>query len=233
MAFSFFKSLGISPFISNTEIHVKSKKVLNEVNCIVNNLRFSKDELFFQILEKSLPFPASAYPKDTTLIPFNRMFNQEILSVKGLTPEGKYELTIDTTVVAEYTGKQLGAGINLALSPSTPQMQQSERIAILNEKMRQMEVQLRDMKLVEYKIFNPDEQLLGKAEKSEILNQRLKMSEGKSWSGYYKMIFKFYVDNSDKKEEKVRAIGQLVKDIYKKNKPLTHNYILKKIASSN
>jgi hypothetical protein len=229
MAYSFLKALQISPFVSNTVIDTKRKKVLEAINCTISGLKISRNEISFQNLEKSLPFPVSAYPADTTLVPFTHWFNREILQVKGLSPDKKYMLTIDSIRIAEFTGKQLQSGINLALLPSTPQAAQASEITVLNEKRRQIALAYRDLKFVEFKVLTPEELKLSKDQLNELLAQRLKSYEDKSYHEYFKRQFTNYMKNAGKQNDYLIEIDQLVNEIYKLNKPVLHHYNLTRI----
>ena len=232
MAFSFLKALQISPFVSNTVIDTKRKKVLEAINCTVSEMEISRNEISFQHLEKSLPFPVSAYPADTTLIPFTHWFNREILQVNGLSLDKKYMLTIDSIRIAEFTGKQLQSGINLALIPSTPQAAQASEIAVLNEKRRQIELTYRDIKFVEFEVLTPEELKLSKDQLNELLAKRLKSYEAmrtRAVMNILKDIFTNYMKNVGKQNDCLIEIDQLVNDIYKLNKPVLHHYNLTRI----
>jgi hypothetical protein len=227
MAYAFLKALPVSPFISYTEIDAKRKKILSAINCEVEGIKTIKKEIVFTSTEKSLPFPLSAYPKDTTLIPFTRKFNQEILKITGIDLNQKYLIRIDTCNIGIFSGQQLNDGINLALIPLTPQARQAEIVAGLNEKRRQFAAQIRDLKMVEYNILKPEEKYLGKERKKEILDERLKVYEGKSTYSYFKGQFANYIENFDKEKEKNSSVQKLVDEIYKINQTVTHNFSLK------
>ena len=226
MAYAFLKALNVSSYISKTEIDVIRKKVLDTDNCTLSDLDISKNQLSFKLLEKSLPFPVSAYSHDTSLVPFTKMFNQEVLKIKGLSPDKKYKLSIDTVFVAELTGKQLLRGINLALIPVVPQVKQAEKVAVLNKKRRLLSAELRYIKLVEYNSLKPDELLLGKEEKRELLTNILKSMEGNSWYHYNKKLFTDYIENVDKQDQKIHQLDEYVKEIYRINQPVPHHYKL-------
>jgi len=229
MAYTFLKALKVSPYISKTEITAKGKKVLTQFNCEIENLKISKRQIIFKSLEYSLPFPLSAYPKDTSLVLFTRNFNQEILQIKGLSPQKQFELKIDSIVISTFTGKQLEAGVNLSLFPETPQMRQSEKVASLNESRRKIISGIRDIKLVEFNILKPDELFLSTEEKKEILNVRLKNFQNQSNFGYYKMQFTNYIGNAEKQEEKLLEAEGLVNEIYQINQPVLHFYRINQI----
>jgi len=196
------------------------------INCTVSGLKISRNEISFQNLEKSLPFPMSAYPADTTLVPFTHWFNREILQVTGLSLNKKYMLTIDSIRIAEFTGKQLQSGINLALIPTAPQAIQAAEIAALNEKRRQIASAYRDIKFVEFKVLTPEELKLSKDQLKELLVQRLKSYEGKSYYEYFKRQFTNYIGNAGKQNDYLGEIDQLVNEIYMLNKPVLHHYYL-------
>lgn len=229
MVYGFLKALNISQFVSKTVIDARQKKVSDAINCEVRGLKISGNKISFQILEKSLPFPICVYPSDTTLVPFTQHFNQEILQLKELSPDKIYRLSIDSIHIAEFSGKQLQSGINLALIPTTPMAIQASKIAVLNEKRRQIESGYRDIKLVEYNNLTPEELKLSREQIKELLTQRLKSYEGKSNYDYSKRQFTNYIANADKQNDYLIEIDQLVNEIYKLNQPVLHNYILTKI----
>ena len=227
MAYGFLKALNVSPYISKTVIDIKYKKVVQSSNCKVSGLKIRKNEITFRNFEKSLPFPVGVYPKDTTLLPFTQLFNRELLQITGLSPNKKYMLTIDTIQIAEFTGKQLQIGINLALLPTTPQAIQAEKIAVLNEKRRQTASSYRDIKLVEFNNLKPSDLILNSEQLKEIFDKRLKGYEGKSNYGYWKNQFSNYIENASKQNDYLNEIEKLVEEIYSINKPISHSYTLK------
>lgn len=229
MAYSLLKALSVSPYISITVIDAQHKKLLQATNCTVSGLQIAKNEIRFHNLEKSLPFPVSTYPADTSLVPFTQLFNREIIQVNGLSPNKKYRLTIDKILITEFTGNQLQNGINLALIPTTPQAIQAGKIAVLNEKRRQLASNYRDIKLVEFNNLTSDDLKLGKEQLKELLNQRLKSYEGKSNYEYSKRQFTNYIENAGKQDENLIETDKLVREIYKLNQPVLHSYYLTKI----
>ena len=227
MAYGFLKALNVSPYISKTVIDIKYKKVVQSSNCKVSGLKIRKNEITFRNFEKSLPFPVGVYPKDTTLLPFTQLFNRELLQITGLSPNKKYMLTIDTIQIAEFTGKQLQIGINLALLPTTPQAIQAEKIAVLNEKRRQIASNYRDIKLVEFNNLTPADLNLSTEQLKENFAHRLRGYEGKSNYGYVKKQFENYCLNAPKQNDYLTEIETLVAEIYRINKPILHNYQLR------
>jgi endoglucanase len=227
MAYSFLKALNVSPFISKAVIDIRHKKVLQTLNCKVSGLKIRKNEITFRNFEKSLPFPVSAYPTDTSLVPFTQSFNREMLQITGLLHDNKYILTIDSNQIAEFTGKQLQSGINLALLPNTPQAIQAEKIAVLNEKRRQIASNYRDIKLVEFNNLTPADLNLSTEQLKENFAHRLKGYEGKSNYGYVKKQFENYCLNAPKQNDYLTEIETLVVEIYRINMPILHNYQLR------
>jgi hypothetical protein len=152
--------------------------------------------------------------------------------VNGLSLDKKYMLTIDSIRIAEFTGKQLQSGINLALIPSTPQAAQASEIAVLNEKRRQIELTYRDIKFVEFEVLTPEELKLSKDQLNELLAKRLKSYEAmrtRAVMNILKDIFTNYMKNVGKQNDCLIEIDQLVNDIYKLNKPVLHHYNLTRI----
>jgi endoglucanase len=227
MAYGFLKALNVSPFISKAVIDIRHKKVLQTLNCKVSGLKIRKNEITYRKFENSLPFPVSAYPKDTTLVPFTQLFNREMLQIKGLIADKKYMLTIDTIQIAEFTGKQLQSGINLALLPNTPQAIQAEKIAVLNEKRRQAASDYRDIKLVEYNNLTSSDQNPNDVQLKETLEKQLKNYEGRSSYGFWKSKFANYIVNASKQNDYLNEIEKLVEEIYRINKPNSHTYSIK------
>ena len=136
---------------------------------------------------------------------------------------------IDSILIAEFTGKQLQSGINLALIHTTPQALQAAEIAALNEKRRQIASAYRDIKFVEFKVLTPEELKLSKDQLKELFAQRLKSYEGKSYYEYFKRQFANYIGNAGKQNDYLLEIDQLLNEIYKLNKPVLHHYNLTRI----
>jgi hypothetical protein len=76
------------------------------------------------------------------VIPFTEEMNREMLTVHGLA-SGDYSIMIDGKPIGNWSGEQLGAGINLALVNTTPQYDQAMTVLLLNEERMALESKLR------------------------------------------------------------------------------------------
>jgi lysophospholipase L1-like esterase len=141
MAYEFLKAQGLSGLVSRITIDAAAGKAGSLENCTVDKLEVRDSEIRFACLENALPCPVEdkATPA-LDLVPFNREFNQEILTVRGLAT-GDYELSIDGKGIRKFTAAELADGMNLAGEPNTPQFQQS--LAVLSSLQKKWDVAAR------------------------------------------------------------------------------------------
>lgn len=141
MAYLFLKAQGLAgKRISEISIDAHNSEVIKHENCKINGLKRREGELSFNYLAHSLPYPLDSIPRQgwgnkrsqrdaIQLIPFVEEFNQECLQITNL-DKGNYQLTIDGTVIDEFSSEQLADGINLADYSHTPNISRPRRLCI-------------------------------------------------------------------------------------------------------
>lgn len=169
MAYLFLKSQGLENLpVADVNIDAKAKKLRKTDNATISNLKYAKENISFDYLAKSLPFPMdtmarlwghpSIQTEALSVIPFTNEFNKEQISVIGLTGNN-YQLKIDGQFIGQWSGKDFEKGINLAVLKNTPQYKQSLEILNLNNERRNIEAKYRNYYWVEYN-FLQDKGLL-------------------------------------------------------------------------
>ncbi|HZZ20333.1 MAG TPA: SGNH/GDSL hydrolase family protein [Opitutaceae bacterium] len=135
MAEALLRSWNAPATVTTVEIDYPGKRVTQSLNSEVSDLNEAKI-LAWTELDQALPMPVDLDDPATNLIlrssDFTAALNQELLTVKGLT-NTNYTLTIDGTSVGNFTGAQLGGGINLALL-HTPMAKQAKAVHELIDK---------------------------------------------------------------------------------------------------
>ena len=153
MAWLFLKQQGLAGNpVADMVIDATAKKIQHAENCQLAALAVTPGDLHFDYLANSLPFPQDTVSRmwenpqrqadALQVIPFTEEMNREMLTVHGLS-SGNYSVTIDNKPIGNWTGEQLGAGINLALVNTTPQYDQAMTVLLLNEERMALESKLR------------------------------------------------------------------------------------------
>ncbi|RRN76876.1 hypothetical protein EIM50_22450, partial [Pseudoxanthomonas sp. SGD-10] len=147
MACQFLKTTNAPQYVSNTEIeHGALSK--NEF-CTITDLTATSNTVSFKYKAESLPFPVTnEIDRALSLVPFQSELNAERLKVTGL-DAGKYGVEIDGKFIAGFTASELAEGINLALLKNTPQYLQALAVKEKTDVHRDLQVKLRDIKLIE------------------------------------------------------------------------------------
>ncbi len=167
MAYLFLKAQGLSCIkVAQISINVALKSVVAAQNCTISVQKSRPNNLTFNYLAKSLPYPidtipsgfgrpAKAQSEALKLIPFTDEFNQELLQVKGLKPLVKYALKIDGQLIGTWAADEYAKGINMALLNNTPQYQQALAIMHIDEERWTIERRLREYYWIHYSILKP------------------------------------------------------------------------------
>jgi lysophospholipase L1-like esterase len=116
MAASILKGLHFPKLVSSVEIDASDKpKEVSSKKCSISELSAKDGGISFQRLDEALPFfPPEAGPI-LKWSPIMDDLNDYRLKVTGL-KEGKYEVRIGGTKVAQYSSEELSKGVNLASS---------------------------------------------------------------------------------------------------------------------
>ncbi|MDB5002500.1 MAG: hypothetical protein JWQ34_725 [Mucilaginibacter sp.] len=236
MAYLFLKTQGLAnKVVADVAINALDRKVSKSVNSTVTNLTGSDDELAFDYMANSLPYPIDTIPRAwgnrkkqseaLTLIPFMQEFNRELLTVRGL-KSGIYQLTIDNEPIINYTAQELAEGVNLAEQTNTPQYQQAIQIRELNEERWEIERRLRNYGYVEFGLlknkgllFADNRAAMDTVEKASIKDIFIRGNKDNYMKAQYKTL-----RNAWQKEMDV-----LTDEIYAINKPQKHHIQIKEI----
>lgn len=134
MAVAMIDDLGLRAPLSSIRLQVSGKAAPKATSTggTVSDLKRTENGVEFTWLANGLPWvlpeEASIGVKLTNLGHKN---SREALEVHGLAP-GRYELSIDGTVVGEFGSDQLSRHIELQANDKTPQYQQALKVANLN-----------------------------------------------------------------------------------------------------
>jgi len=226
MAYAFLKATGAARSVSKIVIGKDEKSTLRlSENCRISGLKIKSSSISFKCTEASLPFPvASDAEKALALVPFTDEFNVELLRVDSI-KTGWYTLMIDTVNAGHYSGKELMAGINLALLHNTPQYQQAAKIMELLKTYRTSELLTRNIKGVEIYHF-PD------SIKNEPLEKQLNYvsNEVKNFvnpvGNYNYGQLKNYLINKPAQAHILEDLNKIFETVYQANKPTQHLYRL-------
>jgi len=160
MAYLFLKAQGLTGQpVADVAVDAASGKLNEHVNCVVDNLKTTGTSLSFDYLAHSLPYPLDTVARGwgnkkaqadaLKYVPFDKEFNQEILSVKNLKP-GNYILKIDDQLIGTWPAEAFASGINLAEQYKTPQYQQALQVSALNEERWDIERRFRMYQWMEW-----------------------------------------------------------------------------------
>ena len=214
--------------MASVAIDAASPKNVKTDNCTVSGLTSGKNEIAFNYLANSLPYPVDTIPSGfgkparsqavgLRLVPFIDEFNEELLQVKGLQPLKKYQLKIDNKIIGTWEAADFEKGINLALVTNTPQYQQATAIMQLNEERWEKERRLREYYWMHFSILKPHGLLFNDSEATLDSLQKYAKKDffvAVTMPSYQKARFQI-VREAWKKE-----IALLTDEIYAANKPL-------------
>lgn len=222
MAHTFLNNQDIEKKVSYVKVNVKKNSTLLAENCIISNLQAGTNDVSFEYLSRSLPFPSPDGLNPDSLHPFTSELNKEVLQIKGL-KRGNYNLLIDSSFIGTYSNKDLSKGINLSLNTATPQSKQSQKVLDQFYEYWKTERQLRLLKYVEYQHFEGATVMVAdmdlvKAKFDSILNEN-KTSENYN---FFKKVFAEYLSDKVNEKDMEQKHAALFQSIYKLNKPVKH-----------
>jgi lysophospholipase L1-like esterase len=196
-----------------------------EVPALVADIRVDaagKDNLRFTQTEEALPFPVpNGVVPALKLVPFTEELNQERLCVTSLA-EGTYNLTIDGEPVGRFTAAALGAGINLAEFPSTPQYKQALAVAALDERRHDLTKQLRVIDYVEWKMGRE----IGDPSEFDAVAAAQKQLDDPKITGWPRDRVKDYLGIKPRQQELRRQLEAVVQEIRRTADPRPHEFAL-------
>jgi len=234
MAYLFLKEQGFTgKEVATIEIDGKKQQVINAANCEISNVKKIKNDISFDYLAQSLP-----YPLDTTargwgskksqyqvidIVPFMDEMNQETLKVTGL--KGKYKLIIDGEEIGIWSDQDFASGINMATLSNTPQYQQALKIMHLNEMRWETERIFREYAWVQFGFLQQKGLLFADNRKAiEVIDANLDnfWLRGRR-DMYSKMMF------PEIREARQQEMDMLVKKIYEINSPVKRQITLRQV----
>jgi len=233
MAYIFLKAQGLAnDVVADVKIDAKTQKA-NAINAKISNVSSAADKISFDYLAKSLPYPIDTAARvwqnfqvqteALDVIPFVKEFDQELLTVSGLTGK-EYALKIDGHSIGRWSAAAWAQGVNLATLKNTPQYQQALKILALNNERRGVESKYRNYFWVEYNFLKEKGFLFNssKVARDTIQNNLEKNGWLKAKKGDYDEI----VDHGAEVKSKMEA---LIDQIYSINKPVVHRIELIKV----
>jgi lysophospholipase L1-like esterase len=233
MAYDILKLQEAPSIVSAVEIDTSQKKVLNETRCNIENIQYADDSLMFRISEQSLPFPTTEIPPGSrALVPFEKEFNQEIVTIKGLAV-GTYAFSIGNIQIGMYTSDEFDKGINIATLDGTPQQRQAHKVGALNLKRHRIIAdKLRYIAMMEYgvlkKLYKIDDIETAREDSNALLKtySDSKQAEAvrKSFEPYYQ-----YKPIQSKLIEEAKTLND---QIFVVNKPIPHTVLIKRMGSN-
>lgn len=236
MAYLFLRAQGLSGKpVAAIKVDASKKKVMQSENCSITNIISTGKGVSFDYLAKSLPFPIDTVARvewnphkqieALAVIPFMKEFNTELLAISGL--HGKrYRVSIDGSVIGNWTATDLAKGINLATIKSTPQYMQASEIMDLNQKRHDMEWQIRNYYWVQYD-FLKDKGLLFN-DSDAVRDTINKYAPTNGWLNAKKADYEIIRVKSTK-DEFYKKMDGLVTEIYQKNTPKVHKIKVEQI----
>ena len=236
MAYLFLKEQGFAgKEVASVNIDATKKDVVDASGCKIRKLKFTENGLSFDYLASALPYPVDTVKRGWAskksasdalhIIPFMEDMNREIIRVSGL--QGDYELRIDDQPVGVWSAGELDEGVNLAECRNTPQYQQATTVMLLNEERYEIERRFREYIITEYNFFY-DQGLLFADDQRSVDAMNDAASSGNGWIAGRRDAF------SKMMRPEIRNILQqqmenIVKTIYKVNKPVTRRVTLEKV----
>lgn len=226
MANLFLKAQGLTGLpVADVVIDAARESITRAVNCSVTDLSVSSQNISFTYLANALPFPVDSAYYDNELhnqadalrvIPFMEEMNHEGLTLSGL-EEGYYLLKIGGREIARFTAQQLQKGINLAACGNTPQYEQAQKIARLNEQRWLMEREMREYYWMEYHLMRRTGMLWkGNDAAVDTLLKYRKTDPFVNWNHKHWLYFR----SESVRENTIDEQRSLTDQIYRENRPL-------------
>jgi len=197
-------------------------------NATVTEVKQSPEQVSFTATEKSLPFPVEASAKEALqLMPVEADLDEQTFSAK--VAPGTWKLRIDDQAVGEFDAADLAKGVNLAENEKTPQYQQANEVAKVNEQRRQLAVRIRTAAQIKMMLLHAKVNVDDPAAVNAYLDGFLtKLGPNSPMKGYFTYQFKVYRETAPKLAEVWAQIDQLVAKCYQLNQPRPHRWVLSK-----
>ncbi len=223
MAYYFLKAQCVTQTVSTLNINWKVPNKSKATKATVTNFLKKDNELVFECIEKTLPYPIGEDAVDLLKwVPLHLQLNQQILQC-SLLPTGNFMLGINGCAIGTYTSEELHQGINIADKNTTPQYKQAQELyaksfewAVKNSMKRSM-FQVKKMLLKDSVDAKDENALKAYAAKMEKINI------------YYGRIINEYIQYWNKLTELDNEIDSLNKEMDVLGKTLPHKYTIIKV----
>ena len=232
MAWLFLRSQGLAGnMVADVVLNGSNGKLVRSVNSTITGIKHSNNELSFDYLAKSLPYPIDSNShiwenpqkqfEALNVIPFTKEMNQEMLTVAGFEKTTTYGLSIDGRSIGAWTGEDLDKGINLAVISSTPQYQQATQIAELNLQYRSIEQKLRAYYWLQFNYFK----------KKKMLYQDDQAAMDSAWVANDWAVASKKENYVEARKKEIRSqweklLTEITDRIYTINKPKVHHIVI-------
>ncbi len=233
MAWLYLKAQGFAGRpVAEVEIDATRATATKSVGAEITDIRRSGQDLSFDYLAESLPYPLDTLIRSrggqpqshiVNLVPFTEEMNREMLTVKGL--RGRYTLKIDDEEIGTWSAAEYAAGINLAEQTWTPQYRQAQSVMHLNEYRWEIERTFRELAWIEYNFFRP-RGMLASFDRAAIGEIDRHLGDG--WIRMHKNRYATYL-NEDLRDARRAEMDWLVERIYQINKPVKRTVTLHRV----
>ncbi|MCD7936485.1 MAG: SGNH/GDSL hydrolase family protein [Tannerellaceae bacterium] len=233
MAYLLLQAQGFSgKKVADIRMDAKTQKFRTE-NCTLSGLSVSPEEITFDYLAHSLPYPLDTIPRGwgsqksqaeaTRIIPFIEEMNQETLQIQTLL-KGNYRLTIDDIYIDTFSDQELAAGINLALYTQSPQYQQALAIMHLNEERWEIERRFRQYAWIQFGFFQEKGLLFANDRQAiEVMDRHIPEN---GWVAAHRDIYSKAI-HKEVREVWEKEMQLIIDTIYRINKPQLRKIRLK------
>ncbi|WP_339728628.1 SGNH/GDSL hydrolase family protein [uncultured Gimesia sp.] len=223
MAYALLYDMNVQRQVSRINIsqNVKGKPAATAKGGTLSDLQYADEGVTFTWLADSLPWVVPGEAQlGAELTKLGHRMSQESLSIHGL-PAGRYELSIDGSVVGQYSNTALARHIELQSNAKTPQYQQAMEVALLNKERNDGPVRQKRNSWGPYQRFARYKRELDAqtGQKDEALVAKIKPLEKQ-------------LENQEKTIQESEAAAMALEDkIYKVNQPVARKYVLKKVVA--
>lgn len=236
MAYLFLKAQGLGDKpVADIGIDAVSGKVDRSANCRITNLSATSKVIRFDYLAASLPFPVDTFPRlwgnprpqsgAVNLIPFYTEFNREMLRVKGLSGK-EYELRMDGKSIGQWTGEQLGEGINLATLTNTPEYEQAMSVLLLNEERMAVESKIRAYYWLQFDYFRDLKMMY---QDDQAAQDSVEAASAKRWDVASKRDNYRAARFAAVREGWHKQMDAIIDELYTMNLPVSHKVEIKEL----
>ncbi|TDW96331.1 SGNH/GDSL hydrolase family protein [Dinghuibacter silviterrae] len=236
MAYLFLKAQGLGGrVVADISLDARTHQVQKQDNCSITGLTGSPADLHFNYLAASLPYPVDTVPRlwgnprpqsgAVSLLPFYTEFNREMLRVNGL-GDKTYELRMDGKPIGQWTGAQLGEGINLAMQTNTPEYEQAMSVLLLNEERMAVESKIRAYYWLQFDYFR-DLNMMYKDDAAAM--DSVNTAAAKRWDVASKRDNYRAARYPAVRQGWLKQMNTIIDDIYTINRPVTHSVELREL----